>query len=138
LAHSLKGLAGNVGAEGLQHACEVLEEQARERATTLIAITKAREELERLISTIAQLGERKSDSVVEATGKGVTNEVLETLRKQINEYDTAALETLDRHYELLASGRLKLMFKALEKALQAYDFDAAKAVLVEMSVKLKP
>ena len=138
LAHSLKGLAGNVGAEGLQNACEVLEEQARQRATTLVAITKAREELERLITVIAKLGEGKSYPALEAKENRAVNEVLETLWEQINEYDTAALETLDRHYEILASGSLKPMFKSLEKALQAYDFDAAKTVLVEMSEKLKP
>ena len=60
------------------------------------------------------------------------NEVLQTLAQQLADSDTAAQATLDSYQEHLSMGKLGPMYKDLEKALGAYDFDAAQTTLLRM------
>jgi len=131
LAHSLKGVAGNIGVERLQGACKVLEAQAEERQVESATVELARSELERVLAAIAGLGQTETETG-ESIDSSAVGDVLELLIKQISNYDTEAQDTLDSHYELLSTGKLKPLLKSLEKALQAYDFDMAGGVLEEM------
>ncbi|MGY6276894.1 response regulator [Methylomonas sp. MgM2] len=132
LVHNLKGIAGNLGAAALQVACEDLEAQTITRSAGAAAIETVREELERVIAAVSVMNRIQAGSTEETAAGIPINEVLDKLSEQISQYDTAALETLDRHYRFLSAGQLKSYFKLLEKSLQAYDFEAAAAALAKM------
>jgi len=63
-------------------------------------------------------------------------QVLEKLECQLRRYDTAAQETLDNHYGLLAEVGLKSFLFPLAKVMKAYNYDAAEGLLQQMHVQL--
>jgi hypothetical protein len=58
--------------------------------------------------------------------------VLGDLSQQLAEYDTGAQETLEQNHGLLSAGELGPLFRALEKALDSYDFEVAQQAVEQM------
>ncbi|MGR8932369.1 MAG: response regulator [Gammaproteobacteria bacterium] len=137
LAHSLKGVAGNIGAESLQGICKVLEDHAQQGRVDDAVLEVAREELQKVMTSINQLSNVGADSTVAAMDSESVLSVLDSLAVQLRNYDTAALETLDNFYDLLSVGTLKPFIKSLEKSVQAYDFEAAAAILETTRAQLE-
>ncbi|MGL1932312.1 MAG: transporter substrate-binding domain-containing protein [Desulfotalea sp.] len=132
LAHTLKGLAGNIGAGKLQKEVTVLESLANEQQfdSTQIALTEKK--LDEILSSIGTLGQANTRQDNTMVNPVLLKEVLELLKAQIDEYDTNASDTLEQHYALLSTGILAPLSKTLEGALNGYDFDTAKQVVEEM------
>ncbi|MGR8932371.1 MAG: Hpt domain-containing protein, partial [Gammaproteobacteria bacterium] len=136
LAHSLKGVAGNIGAASLQQACKALEELAKEGRFESCALTAGREELKRVMTSIASLNNDVSKEVAPLGPSKALVEILDELAEQMSSYDTAAQSTFDTYREQLTSALPKTAIKILEKAIETYDFDAAAEVLRQMRVQI--
>lgn len=133
LAHSLKGVAGNIGAESLQSACMALEALAKDHQTDAESREAAKYELERVLGSIATLESIDDDAHhIHHVDSVKLTDVLSTLLQQINEFDTSAQETLGNNRDILSNGKLKPLSRSLDKALGAYDFDAARTVVEKM------
>ena len=135
LAHTLKGVAGNIGAESLQGACADLEKLAHNRRTDSKTLESVEIELQRVLSSVASLSDDISDNSKQEDlpldYPAVAN-VLTTLAEQCLEYDTSALETIETNAALFSTDVLQSEVSLLGKALEDYDFEAAEAVIEKM------
>jgi len=73
---------------------------------------------------------------IELTRHDEVIHVLDMLEKQLNDYDTAARDTLDSHYQLLAKAGLHTFLQSLDKLMKAYDFGGAQTHLQRMRAQL--
>lgn len=136
LAHTLKGVAGNVGAQALQAACEALEAETKRGTVEPKTVGKMNEELSRVLNSLATLGEPEPVVDNAPLDGAAVRVVLEKLAKQLHAFDTAALETLEMNRTLLSAAELTPRFRTLEKALQRYDFDAAMVALKKVRAEV--
>jgi signal transduction histidine kinase/DNA-binding response OmpR family regulator/HPt (histidine-containing phosphotransfer) domain-containing protein len=126
LAHTLKGVAGNIGAGSLQRACAGLESLAGKQQLEPGVRDTVAAELVRVLEALAVLNEedpgpdRESLSTVD---RAAVSSVLEELIGQLEEFDTSAQDTLDEHRDLLCSGDLSGPCRELESALGEFDME---------------
>jgi len=132
LAHSLKGVAGNIGATTLQEASLVLESLAKEKRTSGVARDAVQQELERALTSIAALDVEEVRHVEVIVDKKALADVLDTLSQQLSEYDTKAQDTFEANHALLSAGELGPLSRALNKALDAYNLEEGLRVVEQM------
>jgi polar amino acid transport system substrate-binding protein len=136
LAHTLKGVAGNIGANALQAACLALEEKARDHQQAGAARAVLQQELQRVLAAIATLDVTQPAVSREPLDVARARTVLAELSQQLAAYDTCAQETLEQNRGLLSAGVLGSHFRSLEKALDSYDFEAAQQVVEQMGLEV--
>jgi len=137
LVHSLKGVAGNIGAESLQTACDALEAYTKNKHSDVAARLAAKRELERVLHSTAGLTHEEESLSPVASDSSALLRLLAKLSNQVNDFDTAALDTLEQNHELLASGELRLLGRSLKSALGIYDFDSALTILSNMQKRVE-
>jgi PAS domain S-box-containing protein len=135
LAHTLKGVAGTIGAEQLQQACAVLEAQAENEQVNdndRINVQQALERVLASLSTLPQASEQVSAGAVIAVDHERLTVVIEQLSTLITDYDTSALELLETEEPLLSAAGFSTTIKKMRKALEDYDFDSAEDLVKTM------
>mgnify|MGYP000583071804 FL=1 len=133
LAHTLKGVVSNIGAEDLQAVSAELEDEAKARNISDETHTAVKLELEQLLGEIAGIAEENSIDVHEIViDFEKLTDVLQVLSEQVENYDTGANETIDLNHALLSIGELQFQMKGLEKSLENYDFDEAQKYIKSM------
>jgi hypothetical protein len=112
----------------LQEYCAVLEAEAKAENITSANLDRAGTELKKIMHSLAGLSNTASENG-SATGefldKDKLNAVLQTLVKQIEDYDTSALDTIEENKNLFATKPITEQRKLLGKSLEAYDFEAS-------------
>ncbi len=146
LAHTLKGVAGNIGAESLQAACADLENLAKEQQIVDPALAAAEVELQRVLNSVKILADKnKVETEISATNDGSTPvivdelrlaEVLNTLSTAISEYDTGAQDIIDNEEALFKAAGFTTELKQITASLESYDFDSALSCCEAMNKKL--
>jgi len=127
LAHTLKGVAGNVGADRLQEGARVLEAAIKSgRADLAAQVGAVRAELAPVLAALGAL---------EATqGPGTTTRpldfkrmrpLLERLRALLEDDDADAAEPLEALMGMLAGSPFEAEWNRLGHAVGDYDFEAA-------------
>jgi CheY-like chemotaxis protein len=134
LIHTLKGVAGNVGAEKLQQACEILETTSGNNQLNGRARKDVETEFNRFITTVDTL-----PSVSEIDDEITSNEkpfdkvealkILSVLQKQLADFDTAAIEIMETNYSLFLLPQTESLLPELRQLLEVYDFDGAQIVV---------
>ena len=132
LAHTLKGLAGSIGANALQQSCDVLETQARKQRVERDACDLAAGELSRVLSALVAVDDVEAGSEETGSGAADVKVILAELVQQLGNFDTSALDTVERHRKLLSTGSLAALFESLESALGEFDMLAARDVAEKM------
>ncbi|HXI72870.1 MAG TPA: response regulator [Verrucomicrobiae bacterium] len=135
-AHTVKGVAGNLGAKDVQSAAAELEKDIREKAGAA-AIETARQRLaEHLDTLMAQLrtalGEEKTVAApapATAVDPAQLKPVVAQLLQQLSESDAAAADSFESHRALFASLFSAEDFARFEQHLQGYAFGDAQALL---------
>jgi two-component system, sensor histidine kinase and response regulator len=135
-AHTLKGVAGNLGAKNLQSAAADLEKLLRDHATTE-TIEPARLRFEENLSALLErlrpaLGEEKpAAAAVAAAPVDLTQlkPVVEQTLKQLSEFDAAAGDSFEANRAVFASLFSAGEFARFEQHLQGYAFGEAQALL---------
>ncbi|WP_348112861.1 response regulator [Rhodoferax sp.] len=135
LAHTLKGLAGNIGATPLQHTAGALETALRDRAprTSLEPLLLQTEQ--HLQQLVVDLGQALPDRRAEPPAAPVDPTGARTLLRQLEAYleadDADALAVLAQHGPALR-GVLGADYAALETAVADFSFEEARAVLARV------
>lgn len=143
IAHTLKGVSGSIGAEKLQQLAGQLEQdskQERWQESLWVEICAAHAEVIQGLQSLPAKPPVSSNTAAPETAQSTSTvdisqltEVINTLSNQITEYDTEATDTLDQHNELLHSlPELSVAVKALEKAIDNYDFETAENHIEQM------
>jgi HPt (histidine-containing phosphotransfer) domain-containing protein len=131
LAHTLKGVSGNIGATGLQQLAEKLEAAIRERQPRK-AVDARLDELNKPLATlIAQLEQK----LPQARGKtAVTVDpkklkaVCDKLEALLADDDAEAGDVLDANADLLAAA-FSTHYREIDGSIRSFDFTAARAAL---------
>jgi CheY-like chemotaxis protein len=142
VAHTLKGTAGNIGATGVEAAAAELEAAClagRDAATLDALLARTLAQLAPVIAGIAGLGGGSrsagpasgNDPAAHPTDPARLRAGLAGLRKLLAESDAAAGEALAELLPLVRGTPLAAPLRKIEAALDAFDFDAALALLGE-------
>jgi two-component system sensor histidine kinase/response regulator len=138
LAHTLKGLAGNIGATPLQGTSGLLETALRDRvapATLQPLLQQAQTQLLNLVVVLDQALPDRRAEVPAAPAAPVDRAEMRALLEQLEGYlqadDADALAVLVQHGPALR-GVLGADFSALEAAVAGFSFEEARAVLARV------
>ena len=131
--HTLKGVAGNIGADALRQACARLETTAEARVPDGEGRAAVQHELARVLNDIASLPAPRQPVAAPSTAAvpdpRQVARVLAELESLIVESSFAAVERLVEERELLERAGLGSEVHAIEAALDDYDFETAQAVI---------
>jgi signal transduction histidine kinase/CheY-like chemotaxis protein/HAMP domain-containing protein len=135
-AHTVKGIAGNLGAKTVQSAAGELEKAIRERAGPAQLEMLQQRFGETLGALVDRLGPALGDeqpvpAAVPATDVDPSRlkPVVEQVLKQLSEFDAAAADGLEANRALFASLFSAEEFGHFEQYLQGYAFGEAQALL---------
>ena len=142
IAHTVKGLAGNIGANNMQACAESLEQAVKgklERQVIQAALDLFASTLEKTLAAIEKsVPDLRHESV--SNTKGTFNAaqtkqafVCAALMNLLENGDTAAMDFLSENQEVLKTA-LADDFGSLQKMIEGFDFDAALAVLQRVGV----
>jgi PAS domain S-box-containing protein len=142
-AHTLKGVAGNIGAKGIEEAARRLElacneRQNQERIDARLADTVA--VLEPVLRGLAALGQTQalaSGAGAGAVDRVVAEPMLARLRELLQDDDTDAANLIEALEPLLSGTPLTQSLVRMTQAIEEYDFDAALNELDTMELALK-
>ena len=142
IAHTVRGVAGNLGAKMVQAAAAELEGAIRERAATAVlesgrrhlaeTLATFREQLRPILQPEALAQKAASGSGTDAPASFDLERlrpILAQLRQQLAEFDAAATETAETHRRLLATLFTEADFGQFEKQVQGYAFAEAQGLL---------
>lgn len=132
-AHSLKGVAGNIGATTLQTLAARLEVALRDDPGHHLEdrLNETSRELRNAIQTIAAtLDEALPAEPTELRPEALAAlaPILEKLRGQIESYDSEAADTCELLVRALNGTPAHAMATQLDSALEAYNFDEARKI----------
>ncbi len=142
LAHTLKGLAGTVGAEAVRTAALAVETALKERRTddARALLAPLSEALAPLLAAVAELRSTLPAEAAPATSADLRQvaPLLEELRQLLLDNDTAALDTIEALGERLAHTAHAPALDQVARAAQAFDFESALQQLSTMVATLNP
>jgi PAS domain S-box-containing protein len=128
LAHTTKGVAGNIGAARIQELAGALEHAIKEKQprpevdALLLSLSGP---LKALLDALkAQLPDETVPQVAVAVDATRLNAVCKQLLKLLGEDDSAATDVLDEHGDLLRAG-LGSRWRAIDSAIRNFDFARA-------------
>jgi len=147
LAHTLKGVAGNIGAKPVQAAAGVLEKLIRDKATATEVETAQRQVAEVLDSLVAELCDKLSSPASGAPPAASTplppvapaqaRAAAEQLTKLLSEFDSGAVEFIEANHAALSSLFPGDSWPQFDKLVQGYAFADAQTQL-EQALKALP
>jgi two-component system, sensor histidine kinase and response regulator len=131
LAHTLKGLAGNIGAGELQQAAADAEQALRNGSPAQEPLAELEARLSRQIATIsAALPAEVETQAVAQVDPALRDRVCSQLAGLLANDDARVEKLLVEHAALLAAA-LPRHYRKLEEAAKQYDYEQALAVLSE-------
>jgi signal transduction histidine kinase/CheY-like chemotaxis protein/CHASE3 domain sensor protein len=135
LAHTVKGVAGNLGAGVVQQAAGAVERaiaSGDELGGTETLRRRLADEMGGLVDRLRQaLGDATPEAPPTAPAAldlGALKDLVAQMRKQLGEFDPSAADALDSHRDLLRA-LLDGEFAAFEAHVQGYAFGEAQALL---------
>ena len=139
LAHTVKGLAGNIGATALVTAAARAESELEHGNVDADTLDVLRREMARLLAQLATAtSELPSAPEPGAFDSEQAVALLEQLQSMLAEYDAAVGDFLARHSTALNTPTLSAPLKLLGKAIGEYDYEQAMTHLHDMLHSLKP
>lgn len=134
LTHTLKGIAGTIGAKELQQLAGKLEAALVEKKTELIVglLVRISHEVKRVVTSLASLadeGETRQDAIAKPlNGEDSVRlqEILRTALRLANEGDTDALQFIKQAKDIIGSNK---DIQTLESQTENYEFGEAKEIL---------
>ncbi len=129
LAHTLKGVSGNIGAMDLHGVSRDLETGVKTAGKNVAAnvLEPVEAQLDRVLDSIALLG-GSAETEANSTGKtdsSTIKSLIEELKALLEDDDTDALTVLAELRAMVSGVELTGRLNAVEEALNGYDFDEA-------------
>ncbi|MCJ8318849.1 MAG: response regulator [Colwellia sp.] len=149
-AHTLKGTAGNIGAERVQDAAKALEHACEEaqKSENLITDSQLSEQMKSLLKDVVKelnpVVEEliKISSPVKSIAKSQTlnrekiKPLFEELKELIEDFDTDAADILEKLEPMFQGTEYYQQLTSLVDAVDAYDFDTAETIFNALSTEL--
>ena len=134
LAHSLKGVAGNIGATQVQEAAAALEQASNSGQSNLAGrLQHVVDALEPVIESLAVLDNTGLTQAAEGSvDREQVNGLLARLRLLLEDDDADATEIIDELEALPAPAVDQALLKQLARTVSEYDFEAALEGLVDL------
>ena len=139
LAHTLKGVAGNIGATQIQEAARALEQASlngqADIEELLQHVVTALEPVINNLAVLDKAGLNKTGIAKAAAGKfdnEQVNGLLSRLRELLENDDADAMEIIDKLEELPTPAIDQALLKQLLNTVSEYDFDGALIVLIAL------
>lgn len=136
-AHSLRGVAGNIGANALMKVANDLEEACIEAIPDpdiddiLFKVCALLDQVLNSLASVSLTHERKAES-----GEPFDQEnffiLLQNLKSLLLEDDTDAIEVIDELYQLPGIEQYSSILKKLAKAIESYDFEQGLEILSDL------
>ncbi len=141
-AHSLKGVAGNIGANTLMKAAAELEKTCVAHGSDIeieASFSEVKQALSQVLTSLSSVSftkKRKPES-----GQIIDQEaftlLLQNLKYLLLEDDTDAIEVIDELHQLPGIDQYATVLKKLTKAVENYDFSEGLDFLEELTKNLK-
>jgi len=138
-AHTLKGIAGNIGARELRASASVLHEAARAQSPEAMetALAGFQDAWDRVIPAIEQLAFQKDDPPAYTAGEGIDLVTgLAELDRLLSTGSASATYYFRSIQDRFEHPELSGYMSRLQTHVENYDFDHARQVLAELSVSL--
>jgi PAS domain S-box-containing protein len=131
LAHTLKGVAGTIGAHRLQACCLTLEQQAAGHQADPSDIDAAAEALNTILQVMVPLlsEEKPRDTSVDGLEGHNVLTLLDLLGEQLDNFDTTVGETMDRLQNLPLPAPVQELVDSLKNSIERYDYENAQVLL---------
>ncbi|MBF0454104.1 MAG: transporter substrate-binding domain-containing protein [Magnetococcales bacterium] len=140
LAHTLKGVAGSIGATALQGVSASLEKAIREGEQAVVdaLLPEATSKLEQVRDAIATLEAEpaKGEAVQNRVDLATLMPALDLLQERLEEDDIEAAERVETILEQLTGTPLASHLQKIEAAISGYDFDEALSQLAQLKESL--
>jgi PAS domain S-box-containing protein len=137
--HTLKGVAGNIGAHSLQSAADHLEKSLKLSDENLSqdSIVHTRQLLTETLKTIETDLQANLKPEKQSTKDSFKiTKLVKTLKEQIDNFDSSAGETCDALIDRTRGTPIEGMTFELGKVLDVYDFDRGQDLVEAISLKL--
>ncbi|MBF0287658.1 MAG: response regulator [SAR324 cluster bacterium] len=146
LAHTLKGVAGNIGAMELHEAAKELESDIKENGINIseTVFSKTQTELEQVISSIEEFFpvpdknqvQKKAAAAAPVDLTKVTS-LLEELKDLLEDNDTDALDILEVLQEQLQGTEADSVLKKIEDSINGFQFKEALEQIEDLKSKIE-
>jgi PAS domain S-box-containing protein len=143
LAHTLKGVSGNIGAMVLYEAAKDLESTLKQDVETVsdYLIDKTQSVLEEVISSISLLDARVDDQAnkslpVSDTDTDTITQLLKELLQLLQDDDTESVDVIEKLKPCFTDSSIMQQLAKLEDQIGDYDFDQAIAQLQQILAEL--
>lgn len=133
--HSLKGVAGDIGAKDLQVATETLEAALKDNKIKDSAFKKVtssvEKELKRVLDAIAEYQSiSNSDLSTESKPKRIFDinefrKLIAKLKENLEDYNSKSRESFEKLNDSLAGQGFDSILKELSRSVRAFDYDEA-------------
>jgi PAS domain S-box-containing protein len=128
LAHSLKGMAGTIGAEHLQEVAKTLEQAIRKKQAVDLVLDQTEKYLLEVLEVLEHLP--KDNNQEESSPDGIEQRLL-LLEDLLKNYDAGTAEVLNDLLNLVQDPELHHKLKSLKFSIEHFDFETALNLLVE-------
>ena len=142
LAHSLKGVAGNLGMETLEADASTVERLANQERKDDLAqsVEKLVDDIEEILLGLREFTAPEEESEVQAPDSGVVDvysiELLKQLHSQLLDGDIDASDTFSQLRQALSGGLYGDMLRSIQNDIERFDFDAAASAVGEFEKEL--
>jgi HPt (histidine-containing phosphotransfer) domain-containing protein len=142
-AHSLKGIAANLGAEQLAQQALQLEQRCKEQQLSSTKDDICQQTLTALKQVIDSIEKAASSNAIVDTDneqgfdRQQVKQLLNELDSLLADDDTAAADKLNEIYQLLANNKEHVLLNNLSQAIDDFDFDEARQQLASLTKQLQ-
>jgi two-component system, sensor histidine kinase and response regulator len=141
MAHTLKGLAGNIGAVTLQQQAKALESLCKEEIPDSIpeALKELMDTLTPVLKELEMLNapSEESGQVVDEISMDELNSEIERMLELVRDDDSDAVDVAVELKDRLIRAKDQQLGGAVIEHLESYDFEEAETVLTEWKQKLR-
>jgi PAS domain S-box-containing protein len=147
LAHSLKGSAGNIGADELYKAAQELETAGKEGAPTSALLNRVKTALNQVLESLRSLVDTSEAEPLASKERGAgpdvdPAQVIPILKQLANALDLAEPEEIEKHIKVIKKYLDISILKDIEDQVNDYEYDKAlkmlKGIMEEMEIKKVP
>ncbi len=132
LAHTLKGVAGNIGAQQLYDLCQLLEDNAVQQSVESLILKQSKEELNRIQASLQQL--HAPEQANESFNISACKSLLAQLQIDVENYDVAAVDTIQTLLPMTTQQSYNQQLKDIMAKVEVYEFDDAAELLKDINI----
>ncbi len=140
LAHTIKGVAGNLGMNNLYEISRQLEEELKKNNNSDGTLKLFEEETESILSEIKNWidsKEVKNEKIEEGDlDEKKLNSLIKELRKMLEENSFSSQKKLNKILELKGISNFQTLLNQISEFIENFDFDSALKLLNELSLKV--